>query len=178
MTIKHPFLSLLVLAALSGCSPAPTDSGGTAAPGVSNAARHAPPGAAPGTCWGKHITPAIIETVTHQALVQPAHVLADGTVTQPAVFKTETRQEIVRPREETWFETPCADVLTHEFVASLQRALTARGLYRGTPTGNIDIATRAAIRRYQEPRGLDSGTLSLDTARALGLVAVVQPEQG
>ena len=61
----------------------------------------APPGAAPGTCWSRNVTPAVIETVTHQVMMQPAEVLADSTVLRPALFKTETLQEIVTPRRET-----------------------------------------------------------------------------
>ena len=132
----------------------------------------APPGAKPGTCWGKSITPAVVETVTEQVLLQPAEIRADGSITQPAIYKTETRQAIVQERVETWFETPCADVLTAEFIATLQRALAARDIYRGPVSGVMDTRTRAAIRRYQAPQGLDSGILSLAAARQLGLVSI------
>lgn len=132
----------------------------------------APPGAKPGSCWGRSTAPAVIETVTEQILLQPAEVLADGTVTKPAVYKSETLQKIVKERRETWFETPCAQDLTLEFISSLQRALKARKLFRGSITGELDARTRAAIRRYQEPQGLDSGILALETGRQLGLVAV------
>lgn len=132
----------------------------------------APPGAEPGTCWGKHVAPAIVETATEQVQVQPAEIRNDGSVTRPAIYKTETRQAIVRERVDTWFETPCADVQTAEFIATLQRALKARGLFRGSVTGQMDARTRAAIRRYQSPQGLDSSILSLAAARKLGLVSV------
>ena len=88
------------------------------------------------------------------------------------MFKTETRQDIVRPRRDTWFEAPCDSDLTPEFIASVQRALVARSLYRGAINGEMDRATRAAVRRYQKPQGLDSGLLSLAAARQLGLVAI------
>ncbi|WP_101065395.1 peptidoglycan-binding domain-containing protein [Roseovarius salinarum] len=135
----------------------------------------APPGAAPGTCWGKVVTPAVVETVTEQVLVQPAQVMDDGTVTEPATFRTETRQAIVQERKVDWFQTPCPNVQTPDFVDSLQRALRARGHYRGPVTGEMDARTRAAVRRYQTPEGPDSGILSLDAARRLGLVAVPRP---
>ncbi|SEQ28365.1 peptidoglycan-binding domain-containing protein [Thalassovita taeanensis] len=141
-------------------------------PQVSRRMEMAPPGAAPGTCWGKHITPAIVETATEQILLQPAEVTADGTLRHPAMYKTETHQAIVRERKETWFETPCDPTMTAEFIASLQRALQARGLYRGAVTGEMDSRTRAAVRKYQKPQGLDSGILSLAAARKLGLIAV------
>lgn len=135
-----------------------------------------PPGAAPGSCWAADISPAVVETVTEQVLVQPAEPGADGTVLRPAAYRTETRQAIVRPRRETVFETPCPDVMTPDFIASLQRALKARRMYRSRITGVMDERTREAVRRYQKPRGLDSGMLSLATARDLGLVALDRKE--
>ncbi len=132
----------------------------------------APPGAEPGTCWGKQVSPAVVETVTEQILLQPADRKGDGTATVPATYKTETRQVIVKERRKTWFEAPCDDVQTPEFIATLQRALMARGFYHGTISGEMDMRTRTAIRRYQAPGGLDSGILSMATARKLGLVAV------
>ena len=170
--MRQPF-SFVILAAvaLSGCqSTSPGTLNSDMDPGRFTAV--APPGAPPGTCWGKEVTPAIVETVTEQIILQPAEIGSDGTILRPAVYKTETRQAIVREREERWFQTPCPDVQTQEFVASLQRALLARGLYRGTITGVPDKRTRNAIRRYQKPLGLDSEVLSLSSARALGLVAL------
>ena len=42
----------------------------------------------------------------------------------------------------------------------------------------MDTATRAAIRAYQRPEGLDSGVLSLAAARKLGLSVVDVPGAG
>ncbi|SHI67002.1 Putative peptidoglycan binding domain-containing protein [Shimia gijangensis] len=152
--------------------PAP-DLGALAEPDVvRSTATNAPPGASPGTCWGREVSPATIETVTEQVLIQPAEVLADGTVISPAIYRSETQQRIVEERREIWFETPCDSVWTEEFTSTLQRALKARGLYTGTITGTRDKRTRAAIRRYQAPQGLNSSILSLEAARQLGLVAV------
>ncbi len=135
---------------------------------------NAPPNARPGSCWGRDVTPAVLETVSEQVLVQPAEVMDDGTVITPGIFHTETQQRIVRERREIWFETPCEEVWTEEFTASLQRALKVRGLFYGSPTGQLDGRTRAAIRRYQSAGELDSVILSLESARRLGLVAVAR----
>jgi peptidoglycan hydrolase-like protein with peptidoglycan-binding domain len=63
--------------------------------------------------------------------------------------------------------------MTPAFIASVQRALKARGYYRGPVTGALDTRTGRAIQRYQRDRGdVDSATLSLRSARDLGLVAV------
>lgn len=162
-----PFrLPCLVLAlALTACQPAPPG------PDRPSLVAEAPPGAAPGTCWGKKDTPAVIETVTEQVQLTPAETDATGRVLRPATYATVTRQAILQERVTTWYETPCADVQTPEFIASVQRALAARGLYTGQITARFDARTRAAIARYQAPLGLESDTLSLDSARRLGLVA-------
>jgi peptidoglycan hydrolase-like protein with peptidoglycan-binding domain len=126
-----------------------------------------------GTCFSRDTTPAIIETVTEQVMVQPAVVRSDGSVQSPAAFRTVTRQRILRERREVEFETPCNDVLTPQFVASVQRALLARGYYRGAITGAIDPRTTAAVERFQVAQGdVHTGVLTLQSARALGLVAL------
>ena len=126
-----------------------------------------------GTCFDRTITPAIIETVTEQVIVQPAVVRSDGSVESPAVFRTVTRQRILRERREVEFETPCADIMTPEFIASVQRALLARGYYRGSINGVMDARTSAAIERFQTDRDdVPTSVLTLKTARTLGLIAL------
>jgi len=137
-----------------------------------------PPGVDPSKCYGQDATPAVIETVTEQIMLQPAEITADGHILYPAVYKTETKQVIVQERNELWFETPCDAELTPEFVASLQRALKARGHYGGPVNGEMTAWTRRGIRAYQKPQGLDSAILSLAAARKLGLVKVLDPEAG
>jgi len=115
--------------------------------------------AATGTCFSRATTPAVIETVTEQVLVQPAVVRSDGTVQSPAAFRTVTRQQILRERREVEFETPCAAIMTPEFIASVQRAL--------------DTRTGRAIERFQTDQGdVHTTTLTLRSARTLGLVAL------
>ncbi|WP_264210331.1 peptidoglycan-binding domain-containing protein [Leisingera thetidis] len=156
----------LLLAVLAACvQPQPGSD-------VSRAGRYAPPGAPPDTCWSKHTSPAVIETVTSQVLAEPAQTDSSGRILRPAIFRTETRQQIVQPRQERWFEIPCPGMMTPDFIRTVQRALAARGFYRGPVHGQMDMATRKAVQRFQAPLGLDSGTLSLASARKLGLVAV------
>ncbi len=164
-------------ALVAACSGAPVpDVQALREPDLAFMTRVAPPGAEPGTCWGKTVSPAVVETVTEQLLLQPAQVSSDGTVLSPAIYKTETQQRIVIERKETWFETPCPEEMTPEFVASVQRALKARDLYGGSITGAMDARTRAAVRRFQKPQGLDSGILSLAAAQKLGLARFDTPE--
>lgn len=130
-----------------------------------------PPKGPEGACWQSDIRPAVIETVTDQILIAPEIRDEAGNVTTPAVFSTEARQRIVQDRGTVWFRSPCPDRLTPEFIATLQRALKARGLYLQPLTGSMDAPTRAALRRWQQSRGLDSDHLSLAAARELGLIA-------
>lgn len=140
------------------------------------AARVPPPDTAPkDTCWARDATPAVIETVTDQVIEQPAILNDDGSLLAPAIYATETRQEIVVPRREYVFETICADQITPELISSLQRALAARGLYDGPISGQINRRTETALRSYQKPQEVETGLLTIQTARELGLVAVKRP---
>ena len=132
--------------------------------------RPGPPARPEGACWESDVTPAVIETVTEQILLSPEGTQPDGT-RKPATFRTVTSQRMLSERETVWFRTPCPSEMTVEFIATLQRALKARGLYLLPLTGRMDAPTRAAIRRYQAARGLDSDHLSLAAARDLGIVA-------
>ncbi len=125
----------------------------------------------PGECWDSDTTPAIIETVTEQKIVTPEQRDDTGTVVVPATYSTTTRQEMIRDRTEIWFRAPCPEVQNPEFIATLQRALKARGYYLLPLTGVMDAPTEQALRRYQAERGLDSAVLSLAAAQELGLIS-------
>lgn len=130
-----------------------------------------PPSEGQNICWADDMIPAIIETVTEQVQVQPEEQGPNGEILRAAVFETKTAQRIVQDRRDVWFRAPCEAVLTLDFVASLQRALKARGFYTGALTGQLDPPTRHAIRLFQEPLGLASERLSLAAARRLGIAA-------
>lgn len=173
-----PILPLtLGLLALSGCAPGP---GAEVArlmerDGTIVTRGEGPENARPDACYAQDVTPAVIETVTEHVEVSPERLAPDGSVLEPASYRTDTRAQIVETRREIWFETPCAAQDDPAFIATLQRALAARGHYSGPVTGVMDRRTQAAIRAFQRPQGLDSGVLSLAAARLLGL-AVWDPE--
>lgn len=166
-------VAVLVAVALTGCQGSVVPK----APGRADLAaelvrldRPGPPQGQEGLCWESDVTPAVIETVTEQVLISPETRNPDGTILSAARFRTDTRTRILRDREEVWFRAPCPEDVTLDFVASLQRALTARGYYLMPLTGRMDDATRDAVRRFQAERGLDSPRLSLAAARELGLL--------
>ena len=135
-----------------------------------------PPASPEGECWASSVTPAVIETVTEQVLVSDEVRDATGTVVEPASYRTQTQQRMVQDREEVWFRAPCPAEQSVQFVASLQRALKARGLYLMPVTGEMDADTAEAVRRFQAARGLDSPVLSLAAAQELGLTATALDE--
>lgn len=129
-----------------------------------------------GRCYGRDITPAIIETVTEQVLVGEAAFGEDGTLVRPARYESVIRQQITRERQEVAFETLCPPAYTEVFVASLQRALRARGFYSGDITGMMDTRTGRAVQDYQRREGPDSPLLWIAAARELGLVQLSEDQ--
>ena len=170
--IHRPTFLLILALTLQGCQtplPAAPEQPTNLQKELVTKTGNTPPSGGSGVCWADDVTPAIIETVTEQVLVRPEKRAPDGTVIAAAVFQTAASQRIVQDRRAVWFRTPCPEVLTVDFVATLQRALKARGFYRGEVTGQLDPQTRHAIRQYQEPLGLDSERLSLAAAQRLGI---------
>lgn len=176
MTPPFRALALLLTAGLLSACQTPDVTRSAVSPGDAAIAPLADPvvvDSDTGTCFARATTPALIETVTEQIMVQPALIRSDGTVETPAAFRTVTRQRILRERREVEFETPCAAVLTPPFIASVQRALLARGYFRGPITGRYDTRTQRAVERYQTDQDdVLTSQLTLRTARNLGLVAL------
>ncbi len=171
--IPAVLLALLIGLALGGCQPVGVDAPSQAALATELVRLRGvgPPPSPDGECWTKSTTPAIIETVTEQEMVSEEIRDETGALVQPASFRTRTHQRMVRDREEVWFRAPCPADQSVQFVASLQRALKARGLYLAAVSGEMDTSTAEAVRRFQAERGLDSPVLSLAAARELGLSA-------
>lgn len=170
--IKFAPLALSFCAVTSACTLAtPNTQGSFREPDQIAIFTTGPEGAAKGSCWGKDETQAVVETITRQVLVKPAVTDASGSISQPAVYETQTTQRIVHDREAIWFEALCKEAFTPEFIASMQRALALRGAYRGPVTGTLTPLTEKAIRIFQKDQGLNSPVLSLIAARKLGLVA-------
>lgn len=125
-----------------------------------------------GTCWARVVTPAIYEQVMGEVQVVQAKLAPDGSVLRPPIYRKAPVPKLVRPRGVIKFQAPCPEQMTPDFISSVQRALEARGYFTGTISGEMDPATTAAVRKYQKERGLESAQISLETARALGLIPV------
>jgi len=124
-------------------------------------------------CLASLEAPVVMETVTELVLIQDVVFNEDGTVLHPAVYGNETREQIAEGPPPIEFETPCPELMTPELISSVQRALQARSYYDGPITGELDAPTTAAINAYQfDENDIDTGILTLRSARALGLIAV------
>lgn len=172
------FLGLGLALMLGGCQGARLVAPGQAALGkeLVRLKGDGPPPSPRGECWAASVTPAVIETVTEHVVISDEVRDATGKVARPASYRTRTRQRMVQDREEVWFRAPCPAEQTVQFVATLQRALKARGLYLLPVTGEMDADTAEAVRRFQAARGLDSPVLSLAAAQELGLTATALDE--
>jgi hypothetical protein len=168
------WVSLAAILAATACQPsaieAPTPRGDLSDGLIRLDGSRPPEDGPPGACWDRYTLPTVIETVTDQVLVTPEERGPDGAIVRPAVFRTESSQQIVQERAQVWFRAPCIAEQTVAFVATLQRALKARGLYNAPINGIFDPTTAEAVRRYQASRGFDSPRLTLAAARELGII--------
>ena len=107
---------------------------------------------------------------------QPAQIAITGTGATRQCWARYSMNG-AQPRngqiEETAFRVPCPELMTTDFIATLQRALAARSYYDGPITGRADPATRRAVQAFQRAQGFDSPILTLETAQKLGLVPAI-----
>lgn len=122
----------------------------------------------------RKITPAEISTQVKTRLIQPEKRNTAGQLISPAQYETTRTQTITKPRSITKIDAVCPEDLTPEFIASLQRAFKASGLFSSTITGSMDTSTRRAILNFQTVRGVESATVMKATAQELGLAVIEQ----
>ncbi|MDV7272196.1 peptidoglycan-binding domain-containing protein [Thioclava sp. A2] len=170
--MKQAVLALIGVPLVAGCMAAgPPMPEVEIRPTLAQELGDAPPAGAPGCYHSVEIRPAKFGTVKRAVEVREAVIdPASGKVLEPALYEERDFSAVVDAGETLSFETMCVKELTPEFVATVQRALKARGLYRGTDSGVMDGATRSAVRAYQKPRGLDADVLSRRAAMEMGLV--------
>ena len=130
-----------------------------------------PPPGPDGTCWAHDMIPAVYETTTEQSLVTAERRDAAGNILSPAIYKSVSHLRVLQDRRDIWFMAPCPDQVTPGFLATLQRALKARGDYTLELTGVMDTGTTEALRKYQADNGLDSPLLARAAAEQLGVLA-------
>ncbi len=137
-----------------------------------------PPPGPEGTCWAHDLIPAVFETTTEQTLVSAEVRDEAGSVVTPASYKSVSKLRVLNERRDIWFTAPCPEDMTVEFLATLQRALKARGYYTLPLTGEMDAATTEAVRHYQADLGLDSPLLSRAATQELGIATTSLADLG
>ena len=112
--------------------------------------------------------PAAFQNVTVHTLVNPA---SERRNLVPEQMGTVNRQIVETAERYEWVPVVCETTPTGVIsVQAAQRALAQRGLYRGPIDGIVGPRTTEALRAYQRQNRLPgNGTLTLDTARHLGL---------
>ncbi len=170
---RIPSLAPAFAVLLTGCQPGTLpDVTRLIEPSVIEASDMTPPSSEPGVCWGHEPGPQVTEIVSQTVMVEEAKYDANGKEISPAIFRKVAAPKVINDGNGRWFERVCDAQATPDLVMTLQRALAARGHYRGADSGVLDAPTRRAVRMYQREQGLDSGILSLSAAQQLGLIAV------
>jgi hypothetical protein len=112
--------------------------------------------------------PGTYQNVTVETLVSPADA---RRVPMPEQRGTINRQVVETGERYEWVPVVCENTQSGvDSVTAAQRALAAKGLYRGPIDGIVGSQTTHAIREYQRQQGLPgNGNLTLETKRRLGL---------
>ncbi len=112
--------------------------------------------------------PGTYQNVTVQTLVSPA---SERRGVVPEQVGTVNRQVIETGERYEWVPVVCESSPTGVVsVTAAQRALAAKGLYRGPIDGVVGSRTTQALREYQRLNRLPgNGSLTIETARHLGL---------
>jgi hypothetical protein len=139
----------------------------------------------------RQMVPAQTQTIARRVLVNPAtvrEVNVPGTYTNvnietlvtpadarrtmmPEQRGTINRQVVETGERYEWVPVVCENTPSGAVsVSGAQRALAAKGLYRGPIDGIVGSRTTQAIREFQRQQGLPgNGSLTIETARRLGL---------
>ena len=133
--------------------------------------------------------PAEYTTVKKQVMKTPS---TTREVTVPAEYKLVTVQKLVSPPEEKRVQIPaeqqsvtktvvaseggiewqpvlCETNASPELIKSMQLALRRAGRYSGKIDGKLNPRTMAAVRSYQQAKGLPTGHLTIETLQTLGV---------
>lgn len=111
--------------------------------------------------------PAVYRTEVIKTVQRPGRV---KIITHPAVYRTVDRPALIRPAGAGWALVVCGGILHPAFMARVQESLIAAGYDAGAPDGSGNAQTYAALRQYQRDRGLAQGQLTVESARALGVL--------
>lgn len=68
-----------------------------------------------------------------------------------------------------WVEVICREFITPQMVKAVQHILHLEGYYKGDISGESDIRTKIALRKYQQANGLPIGQFDFETLNKMGV---------
>ncbi len=110
--------------------------------------------------------PALYKTIEKRILVEPER---PEYKVVPAQFETITSSHIVEAERLEWRRILCQTNVTESTIASIQRALAAKGYKSGPIDGQLGSQTMSALNAYQVRNGLASRGITYETLGHLGV---------
>ena len=137
----------------------------------------------------KTLIPSRTETITRKVLLEPAKVVRKeipavytnvklarieqaATVTttpQPERMQAIPAQQTIRTNRVITMPALCEATVSPAKILQLQQQLHQRGYYQGTPDGELDPKTRAALTHFQDDNQLASGAITVESLQKLQL---------
>ena len=111
--------------------------------------------------------PEVVEAIKVQALATEASEVRTAI---PAEYTTITKVNRATKERLEWKRVLCRTNMTDGINKKIQEALKAEGVYNGPIDGQISNGTRAAMKRFQESKGLATGGITLQALEALGVM--------
>jgi hypothetical protein len=113
--------------------------------------------------------PAEYRTVTVRKMVAPAK---ETKIEIPAEYDTVTRQVVKSQANTEWREVLCDNNATPAKLAAIQQSLRRAGFDPGRDDGKVDDKMMAAVRSFQQSKGLPTDAdryINMATVKALGV---------
>ena len=111
--------------------------------------------------------PAEYKVIETQKLIAPAE---ERRVQIPAEQQDVTKTVVASEGHIEWQPVLCETNASPELIKSMQLALRRAGRYSGKIDGKLNPRTMAAVRSFQQSKGLPtSGQLTIETLQVLGV---------
>ena len=117
--------------------------------------------------WIERRVPALYRTEYVGRTVRPGRA---EVIEHPAVYRTVESQALIQPEREGWAQVLCGGAINPAFMVRVQQALIAQGFDPGPPDGATRVETYSALRLFQRQHRLAEGQLTVESARALGVI--------
>lgn len=111
--------------------------------------------------------PAITKVLPRKKILQPA---TENVVEIPATYKTVMKKVLIaKGGYQEWKEVLCEQDATSAKIKNLQLALIREGYDPGPADNVMGTKTKEAVAKFQNDKGLPTGSLNIETLNALGV---------